>query len=189
MKIPPTLFYLSKRAVCGFIFVLSIPVGYQNRLPITLKAMEIKSNSFQNEEFIPSKYTCDGMDFSPQLEWSGFPISTMCFALIFNDPDAPSGNWIHWVVANIPAAIQHFDENYKIAESSAKGIIAGINDFKLYEYHGPCPPGGIHHYYFRIYALDALLDVKKGVTSGELMKMMQGHVLSEGSLIGKYSRK
>ena len=189
MTFPRPFFYIVCWIISGFILIQSNFVKCQDHSTKSPKTMIVQSNAFKNEEFIPSKYTCDGLDFSPQLEWSGFPVSTRCFALICNDPDAPSGNWIHWVVANIPAAVQHFDENYKIAESSAKGIIAGINDFKLSEYRGPCPPGGIHHYYFRIYALDTFLDVKKGVTSGELKKMMQGHVLSEGSLIGKYSRK
>jgi Raf kinase inhibitor-like YbhB/YbcL family protein len=173
----------------GLIVLMSISAKSQDLTSKPPQNMVIKSNSFQHEGFIPSKYTCDGMNVSPHLEWSGFPASTKCFALICNDPDAPSGNWIHWVVANIPATVHHLDENSMLAEDPLIKIIAGINDFKLYQYRGPCPPGGIHHYYFRIYALDSFLDLKKGVSANELMKMMHGHILSEGALIGKYSRQ
>jgi Raf kinase inhibitor-like YbhB/YbcL family protein len=153
------------------------------------KAMNLKSNSFKSGEFIPGQNTCDGLDFSPHLEWSDIPSGTQSFAIICNDPDAPAGDWIHWVVVNIPANVHHLDEHFVVAEHTFRGVIAGINDFRLYEYRGPCPPGGVHRYFFRVFALDVLLDVKKGISASDLQGKMKGHILAEGVLMGKYSRK
>ena len=179
----------SKWIVFGFVFVLSSPVESQYHSATSKPAMNLKSNSFKHNEFIPSKYTCDGVNVSPQLEWSDFPTSTKCFALICNDPDAPSGNWVHWVIANIPVAIHSFNEHVLFSGNDTNAIVSGTNDFGSNDYRGPCPPGGIHHYYFRIYALDSILKIRKGITADELIKNMQGHILSEGLLIGKYSRR
>jgi Raf kinase inhibitor-like YbhB/YbcL family protein len=178
-----------RRIGVGFLLILTIPVICQKYPNKSLKPMKLRSNSFQQEDFIPARFTCDGSNDSPHLEWSDFPESTKCFALICDDPDAPSGTWVHWVVANIPVGIHHFDEHFVTGTSNSQGMIAGMNDFRNNEYGGPCPPGGTHRYFFRIFALDAVLGVKKGVTSKELQKLMEGHILATGILMGKYSRK
>jgi Raf kinase inhibitor-like YbhB/YbcL family protein len=151
--------------------------------------MVISSTAFNNGEFIPSKYTCDGQNVSPDISWSGFPSGTKCFALICNDPDAPAGDWIHWVVANIPVEVRKFEENTKVPMDTGHIMVCGVNDFRVLNYKGPCPPDGIHRYYFRVFALDFLPDVTKGVSAADLKKKMKGHILAEGMLMGKYSRK
>jgi Raf kinase inhibitor-like YbhB/YbcL family protein len=175
-------------AAC-IILIVFLPAACQNPAVKSSKPMIVISNSFKNEEKIPSVYTCDGLDFSPHLEWSGFPASTRSFSVICDDPDAPSGNWVHWLIANIPVSVHSLDEHFIAGEKSSLGIVAGINDFRLFEYGGPCPPGGTHRYYFRVYALDILLNLRKGFTVAEFRKAMQGHIVAEGVLMGRYSRK
>ena len=189
MLFPHVRHYFSKWILFGFVFVISYPVESQYHSATSKPAMNLKSNSFKQNEFIPSKFTCDGVNVSPHLEWSDFPTSTKCFALICNDPDAPSGNWVHWVIANIPVIIHSFIEHVVFTENATNAIVSGTNDFGSNDYKGPCPPGGTHHYCFQIYALDSILKIRKGVSAGELIKSMQGHILSEGLLIGKYTRE
>jgi hypothetical protein len=155
----------------------------------TTRTMEIRSTSFQSEALIPSKYTCDGINVSPDLSWSGFPGTTKTFALVCSDPDAPSGNWIHWVLYNIPVTVNHLPENFTVGGTVSKEIHPGKNDSGSYDYYGPCPPSGIHRYYLRIYALDTHLAAKEGISARELNKLMEGHVLAKGELMGKYQRK
>jgi Raf kinase inhibitor-like YbhB/YbcL family protein len=181
---PGNFFYSAFAAL-----IVLFPAACQNSPVISSKPMIVSSNSFKNEDKIPAVYTCDGLDFSPHLEWSGFPASAKSFSLICNDPDAPAGDWIHWLIANIPAPVHSLDEHFIAGEKTSLGIVAGINDFKLYEYGGPCPPGGTHRYYFRVYALDTKLNLMKGFTVAELRKAMKGHIVSEGVLMGRYSRK
>ncbi|MDP4282327.1 MAG: YbhB/YbcL family Raf kinase inhibitor-like protein [Bacteroidota bacterium] len=150
--------------------------------------MIVESKSFKHEEFIPQKYTCDGANISPDLEWSGFSGNTKSFALICNDPDAPSGNWIHWVLFNIPAHVNHLGEHFLIRNRPVPEMTAGVNDSRQLEYRGPCPPGGIHRYYFRIYALDEFIKAKEGITALELQSLMKGHILGQGEIMGRYKR-
>jgi Raf kinase inhibitor-like YbhB/YbcL family protein len=151
--------------------------------------MEIKSSAFKAGESIPSKYTCDNIDVSPQLEWSKVPTGTKTFALICDDPDAPSGTYVHWVVCNIPEKIRQYAENMPKTEILENDGHQGKNDFGKTGYGGPCPPSGTHRYYFKIYALDTELDLKSGFTKKDLVKFMDGHVLEEGQLMGRYKRK
>ena len=152
--------------------------------------MEIKitSNVFENGGKIPVKYTCDGEDISPPLRWRGVPNGTKSFALICDDPDAPMGTWVHWVLFNVPAEVTELPENVPSQPTLANGAVHGINDFRNYGYGGPCPPSGTHRYFFKIYALDAKLGLKAGVTKAQLLDAMEGHVLAKGELMGKYSR-
>jgi Raf kinase inhibitor-like YbhB/YbcL family protein len=151
-------------------------------------ALQLESTAFSNDKMIPSKYTCDGSNISPPLEWSGVPDDTESFAIIFDDPDAPSKTWVHWVLFNIPASQQQLEENIPPNKELDNGAMHGINDFKKHSYGGPCPPGGTHGYYMKLYALDTKLDLKPGVTKQQLIDAMDGHILDKTELVGKYKR-
>jgi len=150
--------------------------------------MVITCPAFQPGELIPAVYTCDGNDFSLPLKWAEAPPGTHSFALISDDPDAPVGTWVHWVVWNIPSAMNSLEENQPKKESLPGGARQGTNDFRRVGYGGPCPPSGTHRYYFRLYALDATLDLPATTTRAQLEKAMKGHVLAEAELMGKYRR-
>ncbi|MCW8812765.1 MAG: YbhB/YbcL family Raf kinase inhibitor-like protein [Chlorobium sp.] len=137
---------------------------------------------------MPKKYTCDGENVSPPLEWIGIPTTTKSIALVCDDPDAPIGTWVHWVVFNIPASVNKLNEKIPSPKVLENGTTQGNNDFKKIGYGGPCPPGGIHRYFFKIYALDKRVELTPGATKKELIKEMEGHILAEGKLMGKYSR-
>ena len=150
--------------------------------------MVLTSPSFDAGEMIPSVYTCDGKDLSPALEWTGAPPGTKSFALISDDPDAPVGTWVHWVVWNIPSGVNSLEEDRPKKGSLAGGIRQGTTDFRRLGYGGPCPPSGTHRYYFRLYALDTLLDLPATTTKTRLEEAMKGHVLAQAELMGKYRR-
>jgi len=147
---------------------------------VDYKQLDISSASFQAGEEIPVKYTCDGANISPSLDIKGIPEEAKCLALIVDDPDAPISTWVHWVVWNIPVT-------HHIKENEIHGV-EGINDFQQYHYGGPCPPSGTHHYYFKIYALDALLDLPKGSKEFQLEKAMSEHIIAYGEMMGLYTR-
>jgi hypothetical protein len=153
------------------------------------KTMKIISSAFSEGGGIPSKYTCDGQDISPPLEWKDAPGDTKSFALISDDPDAPGGTWVHWVAFNIPPTAAKLEENIKHDREFANGMKQGSNDWPKIGYGGPCPPSGTHRYYFKLYALDTMLDIKPGATKEQLLKAMKGHVLAEARLMGKYKRQ
>jgi Raf kinase inhibitor-like YbhB/YbcL family protein len=154
-------------------------------------AMEIKitSSAFAEGGMIPLKYTCDGQDISPPLEWDAVPEGTKSIALISEDPDAPMGTWVHWVIFGLPAETRKLEENIPPDKTLPNGARQGTTDFGRIGYGGPCPPSGTHRYYFKIYALDTELDLAAGARKGELLKAMEGHILAQGQLIGKYKRK
>lgn len=154
-------------------------------------AMEIKvtSSAFAEGGMIPSKYTCDGQDMSPPLGWDAVPDGTKSIALISDDPDAPMGTWVHWVLFNLPAETRKLEENIPPDKTLPNGARQGTTDFKSVGYGGPCPPSGTHRYFFKIYALDTKLDLSAGASKGELLKAMEGHVIGQGQLIGKYKKK
>lgn len=151
-------------------------------------AMELKSSAFQNNEVIPKLYTCDGKDISPPLNWSDVPEKTKSLALICDDPDAPGKIWVHWVGYNIDPSFKIFPANILPKATSENSFNQGINDFKKIGYGGPCPLNGIHRYFFKLYALDSKLNLDNGVTKEKLLKAMEGHILSEAELIGRYKR-
>lgn len=147
--------------------------------------MELKSSAFYAHGEIPRKYSREGEDASPPLTWSGAPQNARAFALICEDPDAPRPEpWVHWVVANIPA------ETHEIREGGVDGGVEGRNDFGENGYGGPLPPPGHgrHHYHFKLYALDAPLEIKPGIQKAELQKAMEGHVVDVAELVGTYER-
>ena len=152
-------------------------------------AILVSSPAFVEEGFIPAKYTCDGDDISPPLEWSKPPRNTRSIALICEDPDAPVGTWVHWVLYALPSSLTELPEGVSAAEILPNGARQGINDFKRVGYGGPCPPPGpSHRYFFRLYALDIELDLSPGATKEDLLGALEGHILSEGRLMGRYRR-
>ncbi|MBI5787254.1 MAG: YbhB/YbcL family Raf kinase inhibitor-like protein [Candidatus Schekmanbacteria bacterium] len=154
--------------------------------------MHLTSSAFKNEGVIPGKYTCDGEDVSPALSWTAAPDKTKSFALICDDPDAPAGTWVHWVMYNIPPKTKQLPESVETKPKLADDTRQGENDFGKIGYGGACPPPGhgYHRYFFKLYALDSLLDIKdKTVDKQSVTKAMKGHVLAESHLMGKYERK
>ena len=150
--------------------------------------MKIISKAFEEGGLIPRKYAYDDLDVSPPLEWSEVPEGTKTFALICDDPDAPAGTWVHWVLYNLPGNMKTLPENVPHVGVLENGTTQGRNDFRKTGYDGPCPPAGIHRYYFKLYALDEKLEVGTGLSKKELLRYMEGHVLEEGALMGKYKR-
>jgi len=150
--------------------------------------MTLTSTAFADGEAVPRRYTCDGADVSPELTWSGAPPGTQSFALICDDPDAPAGIWVHWVLYDIPVSVSALEEGIESIDHPSSGGTHGTNDFRRLGYGGPCPPGGTHRYYFKLYALDTLLDLAPGATKRQLLQAMDGHVLAEGRLMGTYAR-
>ncbi|HUU41026.1 MAG TPA: YbhB/YbcL family Raf kinase inhibitor-like protein [Desulfatiglandales bacterium] len=153
-----------------------------------MEEIKVTSSAFSEGKMIPEKYTCDGEDISPPLAWTGVPEGTKSFALICDDPDAPMGTWVHWVLFDIPAEIRELSSNIPPLPVIKNGAKQGINDFRKYGYGGPCPPGGTHRYYFKLYALDIEVDLVSGITKDQLLKAMEGHILAKGQLMGKYKR-
>lgn len=156
-------------------------------------AFSITSASFSEGAMIPKKQTCDGADLSPPLQWSGAPAGTKSFALIMDDPDAPPGTWVHWVIYDIPGETTGLEEGVPKKETlpngAKQGLAWGVKDFTKTGYSGPCPPpGSPHRYDFKLYALDAPLGLPAKATKFDVEKAMKGHVLAETKLTGKYGR-
>lgn len=143
--------------------------------------MKVSSPSFESKGFIPEKYTCQGADINPPLMIEEIPDDAKSLALIVEDPDAPSGTWIHWVVYGIPPID-------RIQENSVPGT-QGRNDFGKLDYGGPCPPSGVHRYFFRVYALDTTLNQEEGIDKNSLVKAMDAHIVAHAELVGRYGKE
>ena len=148
----------------------------------------LTSSAFSSGQLIPRRYTCEGPNISPPLAWEGAPSRTQSFALISEDPDAPGGNWVHWVIFNIPSMENKLKEGVAMTPSLPNGAHQGLNDFQKVGYGGPCPPGGTHRYFFKLTALDAKLNLPSKTTKGDVEKAMQGHILAQAELMGTYHR-
>jgi Raf kinase inhibitor-like YbhB/YbcL family protein len=145
--------------------------------------------AFQPNQPIPRKYTCDGGDCSLPLSWSDPPAGTKSFALIVDDPDAPAGTWVHWVLYEIPPNTKDLPEGLPGTERVANGAVQGKNDFGKLGYGGPCPPRGpTHHYHFKLYALADQIRLKPRATKAQLLEAMRGHILGQVELVGTYKR-
>jgi Raf kinase inhibitor-like YbhB/YbcL family protein len=150
--------------------------------------MQVTSTAFQEGATIPAQYTADGKNVSPPLEWTGVPDGTASIALICDDPDAPRGTWVHWVLFNLPS------DTHSLAEAMPRdrhpgGARSGSNDFRKQGYDGPSPPPGKpHRYYFKVYALDRLLELPVGATKQHVVEAMEGHIIGSGQLMGRYGR-
>jgi len=149
--------------------------------------MELKSSSFTEGANIPPKYTCDAEDLSPQLRWDNAPAGTRTFALIVDDPDAPVGTWVHWVIYDLTAEIKELPEGVVKTDTVERGAKQGINDFRRVGYYGPCPPpGSPHRYFFKLYALDTGTNLKPRASKQQLLDAIKGHILGEAQLMGRY---
>ena len=151
--------------------------------------LEITSPAFPQAGSIPAAFSCEGRDISPALTWSEPPAGTQSFALIMDDPDAPVGTWVHWVIFNIPASARGLAEGIPTDPQLGDGSIQGRTSAGTAGYHGPCPPSGTHRYFFKLYALDAELTLKAQATKDDLVRAMERHTLGEGRLMGTYKRK
>jgi Raf kinase inhibitor-like YbhB/YbcL family protein len=152
-------------------------------------SFELTSTAFSAGETIPKKFTCEGPDVSPRLSWGDPPAKTQSFALVMDDPDAPAGTWVHWVLYDVLADAKELPESVPKQEQLSNGAWQGRNDFGKIGYGGPCPPPGKpHRYFFKLYALDSKLGLKAGATKADLERAMKGHILAQAELIGKYGR-
>jgi Raf kinase inhibitor-like YbhB/YbcL family protein len=149
-------------------------------------AMELTSSAFKQGEKIPSKYTCDRENISPPLTWSDVPLGTKSFALIMEDPDAPSGVWDHWILFNIPENVTSLPEDLK---QLPPGAVLGLNSWNKPSYGGPCPPDREHRYFFKLYALNIILPATLSADKAQIINAMNGHILASTELMGKYHRK
>lgn len=154
----------------------------------TEATMQITSTAFEHGDMIPAEYTADGADVSPALAWGKVPAGTKSLALICDDPDAPAGTWVHWVVWNLPPASSGLPKALPHGDTLAGGGLQGKNGSGKPGYSGPAPPSGTHRYFFKLYALDTVLDLPAGSNKAELLKAMEGHILGSGELMGRYSR-
>ena len=152
-------------------------------------SFELTSPAFAHGEPIPRKYTCDGEDISPPLRWSDPPQGTQSLALIADDPDAPIGTWIHWVLYNLPAETRGLPETIPPDADLPDGSQHGQNSWRRLGYGGPCPPSGTHRYFFKLYALDAVLDLVASASKKQLLRAMERHVLAQAELMGVYARR
>lgn len=152
-------------------------------------AFELSSSAFKDGDPIPRRYTCEGEDLSPPLHWGVPPAATKSFVMIADDPDAPVGTWVHWVLYNLPLDLRGLSEGIPAKEQVLDGAIHGLNDFKRIGYGGPCPPPGKpHRYYFKLYALDGVLNLRSRATKAQVLEACKGHVLGEAQLMGRFAR-
>jgi len=168
-------------------WVASLPSNVQKGARVM--NFKLSSTFFVPGGMIPKQFTCDGTDLSPALEWSGAPENTRSFSLIADDPDAPVGTWVHWVLYDLPADAKELAEGVPKDEQLSNGARQGRNDFRRIGYGGPCPPPGpAHRYFFKLYALDAQLNLKAGASKADVEKAMAGHILAQATLLGRYQR-
>lgn len=174
------------------LFLLAACTRPASQEPTAPAGMEISSPAFENGGSIPALYTCQGKDTSPELVWGGPPDGTKSLALIMDDPDAPAGTWVHWVVYNLPHDSRGLPENASAGKAASfnlpPGAVQGRTSFKRSDYGGPCPPSGEHRYFFRLYALDTIFE-QTDMDKAALLKAMQGHLLASGELMGKYKKQ
>jgi len=164
-------------------FLLTIGIFVLSNVYAKEVQMKISSIAFEQNGQIPKKYTCDGSDVNPPLKFEGVPAEAKSLALIVDDPDAPVGTWVHWVLWNIDPKTSEIKEN-----SVPKSAKQGMNDFRKHDYGGPCPPSGTHRYFFKLYALDITLNLGPNATKGDIESSIKGHILANAELIGLYKR-
>jgi hypothetical protein len=171
------------------VYFLSVGLFIQAGLfaHFTSSSFQLKSRVFEDQASIPSLYTCEGLDYSPELSWSGAPRNTKSLALVCLDPDAPNKHFVHWLVYNIPANATNIPEGIRSEPQLADGSLQGTNDFRNMGYNGPCPPPGqTHSYVFTLYALDIKPDLKPGMEHEALQEVIKDHILASAELIGYF---
>jgi len=156
-------------------------------------ALEIQSSAFKPNAYIPKRHACEGEDLSPQLSWTGAPAGTKAFSLLMDDPDAPPGTWVHWVLYDLPADVTRLNEalpkQENLANGAKQGICWGVDKFDRVGYFGPCPPpGSPHRYFFKLYALDKALGLATKASKAQVLKAMEGHILGQAQIVGLYKR-
>jgi Raf kinase inhibitor-like YbhB/YbcL family protein len=154
-----------------------------------IATIEVMSSAFEEGAPIPQRYTCDGEEISPPLNWGSAPEGTRSIVLIADDPDAPRGTFVHWVLYDLPANARELPENTPRDKILPNGARQGVNDGGDFGYMGPCPPSGTHRYFFKVYALDTRVDLPPGKRKADLLKAMEGHILAQGQTMGKYGRR
>jgi Raf kinase inhibitor-like YbhB/YbcL family protein len=151
--------------------------------------LQLRSTAFTDGSVIPSEYTCTGADKSPPMSWTGTPVGTRSFALIVDDPDAPRGTFVHWVIYNMGSSMSQLPGDTPRSAQTTSGARQGVNGLDRVGYKGPCPPpGGPHHYHFRLFALDSPLKLEPGAGAAEVRQAMKGHVLAGTELVGIFGR-
>jgi Raf kinase inhibitor-like YbhB/YbcL family protein len=175
--------------ICAFVAACS-PSGQNVAAPRKpAEKFKLTSAAFEAGAVIPPEYTCSGSDISPALQWTDPPAGTKSFALIVDDPDAPAGTWVHWVLFNLPPSSRELPENMAKDAELPGGGRNGRSDFQRLGYGGPCPPPGpAHRYFFKLYALDAKLQLKAGATKADLESAMKDHILAQAELMGRFAR-
>lgn len=171
-------------ALAALIVAAGVWAGWTQAEPQNQHGMKITSPDFPDSSMIPTRFTGDGEDVNPTLEISGVPAAAKSLALIVDDPDAPRGTWTHWLVWNVPPATARIPEN-----SVPEGAVQGTNDFPAARYNGPMPPSGTHRYFFKLYALDTVLNIPAGAKRRAVDEALRGHILDEAQWMGRYSRK
>ncbi len=182
---------IGRQVFCIALFVIFCEIGTQigfSEVEGYAMELNIKSSAFDEGELIPEKYTCDGEDVSPPLSWAQLPKETRSIVLICDDPDAPMGTWVHWVLFGLSPDTLELAEGISPEKEVLGGAKQSLNDFRKYGYGGPCPPGGTHRYFFKLYAVDTQVDLNAGATKNEVLNAIKGHILAEGQLMGRYSR-
>lgn len=167
----------------GAVFCLFVQMSLKSG-----ESMQLTSSAFKNGELLPKKYTCDGENVNPPLQWQNIPVGTKSFVLIMEDPDAPATKpepWVHWLVFNIPASITSIDENMNVSKLKAQ---QGLTNSGKNEFQGACPPDKMHRYFFRLYALDIMLELPDGALKKEIMGAMKEHILATAQLMARYER-
>lgn len=176
-------------AVLGLALGLAGADSRAAETPTKKYSMQLSSTAFSEGAPVPAKYTCDARDVSPPLKWSGVPAEAKSLVLIADDPDAPAGTWVHWVLYDLPASATELPEDQPKSQYVPAGGRQGLNSFKRLGYGGPCPPPGKpHRYFFKLYALDTRLELKPGATKPEVEGAMANHVLAQAQLMGTYKR-
>jgi Raf kinase inhibitor-like YbhB/YbcL family protein len=157
-------------------------------MPAGAVPFALESSAFAHEQAMPQKYSCDGQDVSPPLSWDEPPAGTQSLVLIMDDPDAPVGTWVHWVLYDLPATASSLPEAIASNAEPSGGGVHGKNSWGNLGYGGPCPPSGTHRYFFKLYALDTMLDLDSGAPKDRVLETMEGHILGQAELMGTYSR-
>ncbi len=179
---------MRKKIIISIILLMVILNSYCYGRDVAMEKLEVISSAFKEGEMIPKRYSGYGENVSPDISWSKPPIGTRFIAIICDDPDAVIGIWTHWIVFNIPGKMRSLPEKLPIHEVINDGIMQGVNDSRRIGYDGPRPPFGTHRYYFKVYALDSRINIDPKVTREELLKAMEGNILAEGSLMGRYAK-
>ncbi len=188
--IPQNRAHLFCAAIAGATLILAVTSTLAlDRQGDTSAKFSLAANAFSEGASVPTEYTCNGQDISPLLTWTEPPTGTRSFALIADDPDAPAGTWVHWVVYNLPASARRLPQAIPKSPELEGGGSQGANDFGKTGYNGPCPPPGKpHRYYFNLYALDAKVALPPGASKSALETAMKGHILAQARIMSHYGR-